>query len=123
MVQDSEELSDSEIDQIAEAALERLGETESEVETNRDEQWYLGKYASKFIERVTEGAARGRATAIQDDLRRVGERFFERNAIYKTNVQQAGRVAIPEAEMDTLGLEGGETVQVILFPIGENDDD
>lgn len=120
-MKDSKELSEDEIDRIAEAVLQKLDEGSENTKDQDEEGWYPGKYSSKFIERVSEGAAKGRATAIQDDLRRVGERFFERNAIYKTKVQKAGRVAIPEAELEVLGLEGGETVQVILFPIGDEE--
>jgi len=121
-MKDSRSLTDEEEDRIAERVIEKLGqEGRPREESRQDEEgWYLGKYASEFVERVAEGASSGQATAIQDDLRRVGERFFKRNAIYKTKVQKAGRVAIPEAEQETLGLDGGQTVQIIMFPIGNS---
>lgn len=121
-MKDSESLSEDEIDQIADAVIRKLGEESGDKARDDEEGWYPGKIMSKVVERVSEGATRGRATAIQDDLRRVGERFFNRNAIYKTKVQKSGRVAIPEAEMETLDLQGGEVVQVILFPLRENEE-
>jgi hypothetical protein len=110
-MKDSKSLSSTEVDRIAEAVLKKIdGEP---TKTDDDETgWYPGKYASTFIERVTEGATRGGASAIQDDLRLIGERFFERNAIYKTKLQKGSRVAVPEAEIETLGIEDGQTLQV-----------
>lgn len=38
-------------------------------------------------------------------------------AMFKTNVQRGGRISIPEAERQTVGIEEGMPVQVIIFPI------
>jgi len=38
---------------------------------------------------------------------------------YKTTVGSAGRISIPEAERNALGLGEGDLVQVIIFPIGK----
>ena len=38
-------------------------------------------------------------------------------AMFKTNVQSGGRISIPEAERQTVGIEEGALVQVIIFPI------
>ena len=38
---------------------------------------------------------------------------------YKTTVSSAGRISIPEAERNALGLGEGDLVQVIILPIGK----
>ena len=38
-------------------------------------------------------------------------------AMFKTNVQSGGRISIPEAERQTVGIEEGMPVQVIVFPL------
>ena len=38
-------------------------------------------------------------------------------AVFKTNVQKAGRISIPEAEREALGIKEGDLVQVLVIPI------
>ena len=38
---------------------------------------------------------------------------------YKTSVGSNGRISIPEAERNALGLGEGDLVQVIILPIGK----
>ena len=54
---------------------------------------------------------------IQEDLRNVLFTIARNNAIFKTKVQRGGRISIPEAERDVLGISEGDIVQVILAPI------
>ena len=58
---------------------------------------------------------------IQDELRTVIFTVARNNAIFKTKVQRGGRISIPEAERDVLGIEEGDIVQVILAPIKKTD--
>jgi bifunctional DNA-binding transcriptional regulator/antitoxin component of YhaV-PrlF toxin-antitoxin module len=37
--------------------------------------------------------------------------------MFKTNVQTGGRISIPEAERQALGIEEGDLVQVIIIPL------
>jgi bifunctional DNA-binding transcriptional regulator/antitoxin component of YhaV-PrlF toxin-antitoxin module len=37
--------------------------------------------------------------------------------MFKTNVQSGGRISIPEAERQALGIEEGDLVQVIIIPL------
>lgn len=39
------------------------------------------------------------------------------NAVFKATVQSNGRITIPEAEREALGIEDGDLVQVILVPM------
>src|ERR671938_1677505 len=39
------------------------------------------------------------------------------NAMFKTTVQSGGRISIPEAERQSLNIEDGDLVQVIIVPI------
>jgi AbrB family looped-hinge helix DNA binding protein len=38
-------------------------------------------------------------------------------AVFKTTVQKAGRISIPEAERQALGIKEGDLVQVMVVPI------
>ncbi len=38
-------------------------------------------------------------------------------AVFKTTVQKAGRISIPEAERAALGIKEGDLVQVMVVPI------
>jgi AbrB family looped-hinge helix DNA binding protein len=37
--------------------------------------------------------------------------------VFKTTVQKAGRISIPEAERAALGIKEGDLVQVMVVPI------
>jgi len=39
--------------------------------------------------------------------------------VYKTNVGSNGRISIPEAERDALGLKEGDLVQVVILPLAK----
>ncbi|MEM2760754.1 MAG: AbrB/MazE/SpoVT family DNA-binding domain-containing protein [Nitrososphaerales archaeon] len=39
------------------------------------------------------------------------------NAVFKATVQSNGRISIPEAEREALGIEDGDLVQVIIVPL------
>lgn len=43
--------------------------------------------------------------------------FTNYNAMFKTTVQTGGRISIPEAERNALGIEEGDLVQVIIIPL------
>lgn len=121
-----ENLSEEDVDRIAGEVADRLAgerpepaESEAWYPGKYISGWYPGKYAEKFINGV-RGADQGIAPAIQDNLRTVGQRFAERNAVYKTKLQKGGRIVVPDAEIETLGLEDGDTLQVVLTPVGNN---
>jgi len=54
---------------------------------------------------------------LQEQVREALLTFTERNAVFKTKVQRGGRISIPEAERDVLGIDEGDIVQVILAPV------
>lgn len=54
--------------------------------------------------------------AAQDFLT-VMQRFTQLNAMFKTVVQSGGRISIPEAERQTLGIGDGDLVQVVVIPL------
>ena len=43
--------------------------------------------------------------------------FTNYNAMFKTTVQTGGRISIPEAERNALGIEDEDLVQVIIIPL------
>lgn len=45
--------------------------------------------------------------------------FTNYNAMFKTTVQSGGRISIPEAERQALGIEEGDLVQVIIIPVAK----
>ncbi len=56
-----------------------------------------------------------------DTLFNIGQMLpsFMNWGAYKTTVGSAGRISIPEAERNALGLGEGDLVQVIILPIGK----
>lgn len=47
----------------------------------------------------------------------VGPDDAREKAVYKTQLQKGGRVAVPDTEMEALGLDPGDTLQVVLYPV------
>jgi len=47
----------------------------------------------------------------------VGPGDSREKAVYKTQLQKGGRVAVPDAEIEALGLDPGDTLQVVLYPV------
>lgn len=43
--------------------------------------------------------------------------FSRFSAVFKTTVQKAGRISIPEAERRALGIKEGDLVQVVVIPL------
>ena len=68
---------------------------------------------SLLLERLMSGGILN----LQEQVRDALLTFTEKNAVFKTKVQRGGRISIPEAERDVLGIEEGDIVQVILAPI------
>ena len=69
--------------------------------------------SGQLLERLMSGGLLN----LQGQLRDALLTFTEKNAIFKTKVQMGGRISIPEAERDVLGIDEGDIVQVILAPI------
>lgn len=42
-------------------------------------------------------------------------------AVFKTRVQSGGRISIPDAERETLGIEEGDIVQTVVIPMKTSD--
>jgi len=68
---------------------------------------------SLLLERLLSGGFPN----LQEQLREALLTFTEKNAVFKTKVQRGGRISIPEAERDVLGIDEGDIVQVILAPV------
>lgn len=43
--------------------------------------------------------------------------FTHFGAVFKTSVQKGGRISIPEAEREALGIEEGSLIQVVIIPL------
>jgi bifunctional DNA-binding transcriptional regulator/antitoxin component of YhaV-PrlF toxin-antitoxin module len=41
-------------------------------------------------------------------------------ATFKTRVQSGGRISIPDAEREALGIEEGDIVQTVVLPVSNN---
>ncbi len=54
---------------------------------------------------------------LQKNIRSAIITFALNNAVFKTRVQSSGRISIPEAEREALGIKDGDIVQVLLFPV------
>ncbi len=41
----------------------------------------------------------------------------DRKSVYKTQLQKGGRIAVPDPEIEALGLDPGDTLQVVVYPV------
>lgn len=86
--------------------LERLGERiEAEVERGLDR-------LADTLERSLDGGP-----ARSPPPRPAGPDLGRERAVYKTQLQKGGRVAVPDAEIEALDLEPGDTLQVTLYEV------
>ena len=72
-----------------------------------------GPSTNLLLERLMSGGFPN----LQEQMREALLTFTEKNAVFKTKVQRGGRISIPEAERDVLGIDEGDIVQVILAPV------
>jgi AbrB family looped-hinge helix DNA binding protein len=61
-------------------------------------------------------ASLGQAEAVSGFMSSLNT-FSRFSAVFKTSVQKAGRISIPEAERQALGISEGDLVQVVVIPI------
>lgn len=111
-MKDSQRLSENQIDEIATEVVRRLSDLDSAEKNSNG--WYPGKYAEEFIKCISGSSdreVRSRTNGKSD----VDQ--FQQTAIYKSKLQKGGRIAVPEVEMETIGIEPGDALQVILHPI------
>ena len=47
----------------------------------------------------------------------IGPGDSQEKAVYKTQLQKGGRVAVPDTEIESLDLEPGDTLQVVLYKV------
>lgn len=94
----------------AAAGMENLGDRiEAAVEAQLDHlgehlEHALGPGPAEPPEPTTSGVIIG-----PDDTRE--------KAVYKTQLQKGGRVAVPDTEIEALDLAPGDTLQVVLYPV------
>jgi DNA-binding transcriptional regulator/RsmH inhibitor MraZ len=43
-------------------------------------------------------------------------------AVFKTRVQSGGRISIPDAEREALGIDEGDIVQTVVIPLKKHED-
>ena len=84
-------------------ALKEISNKTTETQTN-------------FMENMADMQSRG-----LDKMFNIGQMMpnFLNWGAYKTSVGSNGRISIPEAERDALGLKEGDLVQVIVLPIAK----
>ena len=68
---------------------------------------------SRLLEKLLSGGF----SNLQEQVREALLTFTEKNAVFKNRVQRGGRISVPEAERDVLGIDEGDIVQVILAPV------
>ncbi|HVL47902.1 MAG TPA: AbrB/MazE/SpoVT family DNA-binding domain-containing protein [Candidatus Thermoplasmatota archaeon] len=57
---------------------------------------------------------------VADEWRRHWLSMAGANAVFKTRVQKSGRISIPDAEREAIGLDEGDLVQVVVIPLGRH---
>src|SRR4030066_1061976 len=93
---------------------------------SKSEEPNLSKAARELVEKIAENAVARQIDFVREsalgqmDAMRAFTSAFQRLtqfAMFKTSVQSGGRISIPEAERQTVGIKDGTLVQVIIFPI------
>ena len=74
---------------------------------------------AKIMEAQLEAFKRASATQASAVSNFLGslQALTNTGAVFKTSVQKAGRISIPEAEREALGIKEGDLVQVLVIPI------
>lgn len=49
--------------------------------------------------------------------------WFKDSAIFKAKIRKGSRIVIPEIERNVLGLEEGDIVQVLVYPLKIKDEE
>ena len=96
-------------------------EDNSRVEAQRQEEGssVFPNVGKKFVEAqmdLVRNVSMGQAEAFRGFLNSM-QAFTNFGAVFKTTVQKAGRISIPEAERAALGINEGDLVQVVILPL------
>lgn len=94
-----------------------------------------GGTPAAFFEQLQEAGDTAAASqaALFEELMSAGEptqapdlgelrRFSTGAAMFKTHVQSGGRITVPDAEREALGIDEGDLVQAIVIPLRREDD-
>ncbi len=60
--------------------------------------------------------------SIREEIPKIMENAAYAHAFFKAKVGESGRVTIPTAERETLGIEEGDVVQVIVKPLEKKEE-
>jgi hypothetical protein len=94
----------------ATSGLEDLGDRiEDAVE---DQLEHLGEHLEHSLEHGLADSPEPPAPGVV-----IGPDDAREKAVYKTQLQKGGRVAVPDTETEALDLEPGDTLQVVLYPL------
>ncbi len=101
---------------------ERDGESDDGAATRRTPS--LGETIERSVEETM--------TAVEADIERALDSIpsgdsvvfdpadSDRKSVYKTQLQKGGRIAVPDPEIEALGLDPGDTLQVVIYPVGRH---
>jgi len=82
----------------------------------------------KGMQQASESAMEQQQQLLQQLFAGGGMASFDMNqlgamsqmATFKTRVQSGGRISIPDAEREALGIEEGDIVQTVVLPVTNN---
>ena len=82
----------------------------------------------KGMQQASENAMETQQQLLQQLFANGGMPSFDMNqlgamsqmATFKTRVQSGGRISIPDAEREALGIEEGDIVQTVVLPVTNN---
>jgi hypothetical protein len=83
----------------------------------------------KGMQQASESAMEQQQQLLQQLFASGGMPSFDMNqlgamsqmATFKTRVQSGGRISIPDAEREALGIEEGDIVQTVVLPVTNNE--
>ncbi|KXA93198.1 hypothetical protein AKJ66_02595 [candidate division MSBL1 archaeon SCGC-AAA259E22] len=73
----------------------------------------LGEVDEEKLDEALSGIIAG----IRSEAPKLINQFSTQNAVFKSEVGDGGRVTIPSAERNALGIEEDDIVQVVVHPI------
>ena len=79
---------------------------------------FAGQQMDLYRRMLAASVGGGRSTP---DLSNLGRASMD-TAVFKTRVQSGGRISIPDAERDALGIDEGDLVQAFIIPIRTHGD-
>lgn len=110
------------LDTVVQLAGDRIDEQPESTSTG----WYPGKYAEKVVDQVIGSSkTESQQTSQQPTTDTIQEFGFENRSlrdtlIFKSRVSEDRTITLPKPEVDAVGVQTDDLLQVVIYPLGES---